>query len=173
MTKVHVYGTELYPKLERLTGQAVSWHGCGGLRLATTDEEVNWLKYVYGVSRLAGYEGEIVGPSEVERYDPFLDTFGVKAAFRTVNDGHVRPLMYQRHGGWSAPACAEIYRRTRVTDIKLLATGEWRVMTDHGDIVAEHVVNAAGSYADVVGAWTGHRRPSPTCSTTISSRPRP
>ena len=46
MTKVHVYGTELYPKLEELTGQAVSWHGCGGLRLAQTDEEVNWLKYV-------------------------------------------------------------------------------------------------------------------------------
>ena len=34
MTKVHVYGTELYPRLEALTGQAVSWHGCGGLRLA-------------------------------------------------------------------------------------------------------------------------------------------
>jgi hypothetical protein len=27
---------------------------CGGLRLASTDEEVNWLKYVYGISRLAG-----------------------------------------------------------------------------------------------------------------------
>ena len=32
------------PKLEELTGQAVSWHGCGGLRLATTDEEVDWLQ---------------------------------------------------------------------------------------------------------------------------------
>ena len=29
MTKVHLYGTELYPQLEKLTGQAVSWHGCG------------------------------------------------------------------------------------------------------------------------------------------------
>ena len=62
MTKVHVYGTELYPRLEKLTGQAVSWHGCGGLRLAQTDEEVNWLKYVEGISKLGGYEGEIIGP---------------------------------------------------------------------------------------------------------------
>ena len=31
MTKVHLYGTQLYPQLEKLTGQAVSWHGCGGL----------------------------------------------------------------------------------------------------------------------------------------------
>ena len=160
MTKVHVYGTELYPKLEKLTGQAVSWHGCGGLRLATTDEEVNWLKYVYGVSRLAGYEGEIIGPSEIARYHPFLDTFGVKAAFRTVSDGHVAPADVTNAMAAGARALgAEIYRRTRVTDIKRLSTGEWRVLSDQGDIVVEHVVNAAGSYADVVAAWTGHKAP--------------
>jgi dimethylglycine dehydrogenase len=28
-TKLHVYGTGLYARLEELTGQAVSWHGCG------------------------------------------------------------------------------------------------------------------------------------------------
>lgn len=159
MTKVHVYGTELYPKLEALTGQAVSWHGCGGLRLATTDEEVDWLKYVYGVSRLAGYEGEIIGPSEIKLYHPFLDAFGVKAAFRTVNDGHVAPAdVTNAMAAGARKLGAEIYRRTRVIDIRQ-ESGEWRVVTDHGDIVVEHVVNAAGSYADVVGAWTGHRAP--------------
>jgi len=56
MTKVHVYGTELYPKLEALTGQAVSCHGFGGLRLAQTDEELNWLNYDVGISKLAVYE---------------------------------------------------------------------------------------------------------------------
>ena len=73
VTKVHVYGTQLYPKLEELTGQAVSWHGCGGLRLATTDEEVDWLKYVYGISRLAGYECEIIGPNAIKKYHPQYD----------------------------------------------------------------------------------------------------
>jgi dimethylglycine dehydrogenase len=160
MTKVHVYGTELYPKLEQLTGQAVSWHGCGGLRLATTDEEVNWLKQVYGVSRLSGYEAEIIGPSEIKKYHPFLDVFGVKAAFRTVNDGHVAPAdVTNAMAAGARQLGAEIYRRTRVADIKLLRTGEWLVTTDQGDIVVEHVVNAAGSYADVVGAWTGHKVP--------------
>lgn len=160
MTKVHVYGTELYPQLEKLTGQAVSWHGCGGLRLATTDEEVDWLKQVYGVSRLAGYEAEIIGPSEIKQYHPFLDTFGVQAAFRTVTDGHVAPAdVTNAMAAGARQLGAEIYRRTRVTDVKLLVTGEWRVVTDQGDIVVEHVVNSAGSYADVVGAWTGHKVP--------------
>ena len=160
LTKVHVYGTELYPKLEAMTGQAVSWHGCGGLRLATTDEEVNWLKYVYGVSRLAGYECDIIGPSEIKQYHPFLETFGVKAAFRTVHDGHVAPAdVTNAMAAGARKLGAEIYRRTRVTDIKQLASGEWRIITDQGDIIAEHVVNAAGSYCDVVGSWTRHNVP--------------
>jgi dimethylglycine dehydrogenase len=91
MTKVHVYGTQLYPKLEALTGHAVSWHGCGGLRLACTDEEVHWLKYVHGISRLAGYECNILGPSEIQAVHPFLDVTSVKAAFHTLHDGHVAP----------------------------------------------------------------------------------
>jgi dimethylglycine dehydrogenase len=160
MTKVHVYGTELYPKLEKLTGQAVSWHGCGGLRIAQTDEEVNWFKYVLGISKLAGYEAEIIGPNEVKRYHPFLETFGIKAAFRTLTDGHVAPAdITNAMAAGARQLGAEIYRRTRATDIKQLPNGEWRVSTDKGDIVCEHVVNSAGSYCDVVGSWTGHNVP--------------
>jgi len=160
MSKVHLYGTQLYPQLEKLTGQAVSWHGCGGLRLATTDEEVNWFKYVYGVSRLAGYECEIIGPGEIKQYHPFLETFGVKAAFRTVTDGHVAPAdITNAMAAGARQLGAEIHRRTRVMDIKLLPSGEWNVITDKGNITCQHVVNSAGSYCDVVGSWTGHNVP--------------
>ncbi len=160
LARVHHYGTQLYPKLEELTGQAVSWHGCGGLRLATTDEEVNWLKYVYGVSKLAGYEGEIIGPEEIGKYHPFLNTDGIKAAFHTITDGHVAPADVTNAMATGARKLgAEIYRRTQVTDVKLLPSGEWLVVTDQGNITCEHVVNSAGSYADVVGAWSGHNVP--------------
>jgi dimethylglycine dehydrogenase len=160
VSKVHLYGTQLYPQLEKLTGQAVSWHGCGGLRLAVTDEEVNWFKYVYGVSRLAGYDCEIIGPAEIKQYHPFLETFGVKAAFHTITDGHVAPAdITNAMAAGARQLGAEIYRRTRVTDIRLEPNGEWKVITDKGDIICEHVVNAAGSYSDVVGSWTGHNVP--------------
>jgi dimethylglycine dehydrogenase len=160
MTKVHVYGTQLYPKLEELTGQAVSWHGCGGLRIATTDEEVDWLRYVYGVSKLAGYEGEIIGPSEIPKYHPFLETFGIKAAFRTVTDGHVAPAdVTLAMAAGARKLGAEIVRRCRVTNVRHLPSGEWAIDTEQGTITCEHVVNSAGSYADVVGGWTGHLVP--------------
>jgi dimethylglycine dehydrogenase len=160
MTKVHVYGTQLYPQLEKLTGQAVSWHGCGGLRIATTDEEVSWLKQVYGISKLANYEAHIIGPNEIKEHHPFLNTDGIKAAFLTVTDGHVAPAdITNAMAAGARKLGAEIYRRTLVTDIKLLKTGEWQVITDKGNITCEHVVNSAGSYCDVVGAWTGHNVP--------------
>ena len=160
LTKVHVYGTQLYPKLEALTGQAVSWHPCGGLRLACTEDEMHWLKQVYGLSKLAGYEGHIIGAGEIASHHPFLDTKGVKAAFLTVADGHVAPADITMAMAAGARALgAEFHRRTRATGIRLLPGGEWLVTTDRGEIRCEHVVNAAGSYCGVVGAWTGHRAP--------------
>jgi dimethylglycine dehydrogenase len=160
LTKVHVYGTQLYPKLEALTGQAVSWHPCGGLRLALTDDEVDWFKHVHGISRLADYDCEIIGPSQIRQYHPFLETFGVMAAFRTLHDGHVAPAdVTNAMAAGARKLGATIHRRTRVCDIKRLASGEWRVVTDKGDITCEHVVNAAGSYCDVVASWTGHIAP--------------
>jgi dimethylglycine dehydrogenase len=160
LTKVHLYGTELYPKLGALTGHQVSWHGCGGLRLATTDEEVLWLKHIYGISKLAGYEAHIIGPGEIADYHPHLNTFGVKAAFLTLTDGHVAPAdVTLAMAAGARQLGAEIHRRTRVTDIKLLPSGEWQVITDRGNIVCEHVVNSAGSYCDVVASWTGHAAP--------------
>jgi dimethylglycine dehydrogenase len=42
-----------------------------------------------------------------------------------------------------------------VTDVKQDANGEWRVFTEHGEVVCEHVVNAGGTYARQMGEWSG------------------
>lgn len=160
MAHIHFYATQLYPKLEAMTGQSAGWHGCGGIRLALTDEEVDWFRYVHGISKLVGYEAHLIPPGEIRRHHPLLETFGVKLGFLTVSDGHVDPssaanalaIAARRRG-------ATIEKRTRVTNIERLPSGEWRVVTDRGSITCEHVVNAAGSYAPQVGAWTGLRVP--------------
>ena len=160
LSKIHHYGTQLYPKLPELTGQAVSWHGCGGIRLALSDEEVDWFHHVQAMSKLIGYEAHILGPGEIRQHHPFLETFGVKAGFLTVTDGHVAPAdVTNAMAAGARKLGATISRRNRVTGIALLPTGEWKVGTQQGDITCQHVVNAAGSYADVVGAWTGHEVP--------------
>jgi dimethylglycine dehydrogenase len=54
---------------------------------------------------------------------------------------------------------ATIIRNNRVTDINLLPNGEWEVITQQGNIVCEHVVNAGGCYAARIGAWVGLNLP--------------
>lgn len=160
LAKIHKVGTDLYPKLEELTGHAVSWHGCGGVRLALTDNEVDWFKHVEGIGKLIGFDCDIVGPEEIKRVHPYLEVFGVKAGFITYEDGHVAPAdVTMAMAAGARKKGAEIYRRTQCTDVKRLPSGEWEVVTDKGNIVCEHVVNACGSYADVVGSWTGHNVP--------------
>src|SRR5580693_10475794 len=67
LAKIHAYSHELYPKLEALTGQYVSWHPCGGLRLATNVHELAWLKHVDGYSKNIGFKMEIVGVDVIRR----------------------------------------------------------------------------------------------------------
>ena len=48
MAKIHYYSSELYKKLEAETGQATGWHGCGSVRLAINQDQVDWFHYVKG-----------------------------------------------------------------------------------------------------------------------------
>src|SRR3546814_11520724 len=54
---------------------------------------------------------------------------------------------------------AEIYLQTRVTDLTPRADGSWDVITDKGNIHAEHVGNCGGLWAREVGRMVGHELP--------------
>ncbi len=156
MAKLHQEGPALYKTLEAETGQATGWHGCGAIRLALTEAEVDWFHYVKGILDTVGSECHLISPAEIRKLHPLLVVDDVKMGFYTPNDGHTDPASATnamaagaRMGG------AEIYRHTQVTGTRLLASGEWEVITDKGSIVCEHLVNAAGSFAKQVGEWVG------------------
>jgi len=156
MAKLHQEGPALYKTLEAETGQATGWHGCGAIRLALTEAEVDWFHYVKGILDTVGSECHLISPAEIRKLHPLLVVDDVKMGFYTPNDGHTDPASATnamaagaRMGG------AGIYRHTQVTDTRLLASGEWEVITDKGSIVCEHLVNAAGSFAKQVGEWVG------------------
>jgi len=156
LAKVHLHSTNLYKQLEEETGQATGFHDCGSLRLAYKKEDIDWFHYVKGIMDNVGSPAEILSPNEIKNVHPFIRLDGILAAFHTPEDGHTDPTSTTnamakgaRNGG------AKIYRKNRVTDIKQLPSGEWKVFTENGDIVCEHVVNAAGSFCPEVGAMVG------------------
>jgi dimethylglycine dehydrogenase len=160
LAKIHAYSNELYPRLEALTGQYVSWHPAGGLRLANNEHELAWLKTVYGYSKSIGFHMEIVGVDVIRRLNPFLMTDHVIAAGWTTDDGHGDPSgLCNALAKGARDLGATIMRRNRVKDIRSTSGGEWEVVTEQGSIVAEIVVNAAGCYARQVAAMVGADAP--------------
>ena len=160
MAKVHAYGVELYDRLEEETGYATGWHGCGALRLAITDGDVDWFRYVKGILDYLSVECYLVGHAEMREIHPLINVDNVKMGFYTPNDGHTDPASSTNSMAVGARnQGVEIVRRNRVTGIERTSGGEWRVDTEQGSITCEHIVNAAGSFADQVAQMTGIRLP--------------
>jgi dimethylglycine dehydrogenase len=160
LAKIHAYSNDLYPRLEEMTGQYVSWHPSGGIRLAREKQDLEWFRYLHGISQSVGFEMEIIGPDEIGRIVPWLDTKDVIAGAYTTSDGHADPSgLTNAMAKGATNMGAKIERHNRVTDIKLLPSGEWEVVTEKGNVVAEVVVNAAGCYARQVSQMVGSDMP--------------
>ena len=158
--KINKYGVEFYRGLEQETGQSVSWHGCGSLRVAYHDDEVDFIRHILSVGRGMQVPMEIISPNEIRALHPFFNLEGVKAGLHTPDDGHVDPagatfgmIKGARDMG------AKVERYNRVTNVVKLTNGNWRVETEKGDVDCEIVVNAAGAYARQVAAWSGYNLP--------------
>ncbi|MDX1513005.1 MAG: FAD-dependent oxidoreductase, partial [Gammaproteobacteria bacterium] len=85
------YAIELYKRIEAETGQSVTFHDCGSLRLAYTNDELDWLRFTLSVGKALNHPMELIGPGEIRRLHPFYNLDGVKAALWTPEDGHVDP----------------------------------------------------------------------------------
>jgi len=156
LAKIHHHGNLLYPKLEELTGQYVSWHRSGGIRLARNQDDLDWFRFMRGIARNVGFRMEIIDPAKIREINPFMDTNGVLAGAWTTDDGHADPagLTHAMARG-ATKLGATIVRHNRVTDIRPLPSGEWEVVTEEGNVLAETVVNAAGCFARRVAQMVG------------------
>jgi len=159
MAKIHEYSINLYKELEAKHG-GTGWHGCGSLRLATDQHQLDWFKYIDGIARMVGYEYHIIGPEQIPEVHPLLELDGVIGAAWTPNDGHTDPTgTLNAMAKEAREAGAELVRFNRVTAIERRDSDEWIVRSEKGDITCEHVVNAGGCYGPEVGAMVGLKVP--------------
>ena len=155
------YNIGLYSgELEAETGQAVTWHGCGSFRLAYTADEMDWLRHTLSVGRALGFNIDLVGPEKVAQLHPFYNLDGVLGALHTPDDGHVDPTNVTMAMATGArQKGVKIIRHCRATNITQQPSGDWKVETEKGTIICEHVVNAGGTYARQMGEWSGLQLP--------------
>ena len=160
MAKVHAEAPLLYDRLEEETGLFAGWHPTGAIRLALTDNEVDWFRYVQGMLDLVDVESHLISPEEILKHQPLLNVDDVKLGFWTPNDGWSDPSSSTNAMAKGARQLgAQIRRHTLVTGMRQLPDSRWEITTDKGQLVAEHVVNAAGCYAPQLGEMVGYDVP--------------
>ena len=153
---MHDYAIDLYKRIEAETEQSVSWHNCGSLRVASTPDHVDWLQHTRDAILARGQEAHIVSAQEVKLLNPLYDVSRILCGLHTPDDGHVDPSgTCQAMAKGARLLGCEVVRRNRVTDVRALPSGEWEVVTEHGSIRCEHVVNAGGYHARQIGRFSG------------------
>ncbi len=146
--RINKYSVDFYRGLEVETGQAVSFHKTGNLRIASTPDRLDEYRAYCDTANTSGIPFEIISPEQVRELWPFMQTEGIIGALYHPDDGHIAPAdVTQAMAAGARAAGAEIYRQTEVLAMHQRAGGDWRVETSQGVIDAEHVVCATGFYA--------------------------
>ena len=154
--QIHKYSVDFYKQLEAETGQDVSFHVTGNLRLATNQERMDEYHKYCGTANTIGVPFQMIGPAQVKELWPLCNIEGLKGALYHPDDGHIAPAdVTQAMAIGARSRGAEIYRQTEVIGIVSKPNSEWLVKTDKGEITCEHVVTATGSWARQVNAMVG------------------
>ena len=160
--QLHKYSVDLYKRLPAETGQDVSFHVSGNLRLATCRERMDEYQKYCGTANTIGVPFEVIGARRVKELWPLLELGGsaetpaIIGALYHPDDGHIAPAdltMALRKGARAGGA--EIYEQTEARAIERTPGGEWRVHTSQGEITAQHLVLATGNYARQTGRLLG------------------
>ena len=160
VAKLQQYTIQLYKEIEEISGQSCGVHITGGVMLAGTRERLDWLKMAKARGRYLKMELEILSVDEAAKLFPLMDKRHFVGGMYDPIEGHVDPYGVTHAYAKSAQiGGAEIVRHTRVTDLKARSDGTWDVITDQGNVRAEHVVNAAGLWAREVGRMVGLELP--------------
>ncbi|ESX17204.1 FAD-dependent oxidoreductase [Mesorhizobium sp. M0757] len=160
VAKLQKYTISLYKEIEELSGQATGVHLTGGVLLAATEARLDWLCGVVAKGRYLGIDLEEISANEAAELMPLLDPKQFVGAVRNKEDGHLDPSgVTHAYAKAARKLGAEVERFTKVEDIVRRPDGMWRVITNKGEVVAEHVVNAGGLWAREVGRMVGLELP--------------
>ena len=156
ISKLQGYTINLYPELEKLSGQSVGHHKTGGFYLASSPERLDYLKQERSKARYMGLDQEFVSPEEVAQMHPLIEPRHYLGALYDPLDGHIDPSGVTYAYAKAAKVLGANYHcRTPVLETRRCADGSWDVVTPGGVINAELLINAAGLWAREVGHLSG------------------
>ena len=160
LTRMMMYGADLYRRLTAETGVDVSWHEVGSLRLASTKARYEELQRQAGWAKTFGLPLELISAQEAQDRFPLMTTDGVLGAVWLPTDGWLGPSgLAQALAAGARGRGAKIRQHHRVVAVNVERGRVTGVDVEHrGErftIQADVVVNAGGMFAPEIGRMAG------------------
>ena len=160
LTKMMMYGADLYRRLRDETGVDPSWHEVGSLRLASSNARLEELQRQVGWARTFGLPLELISAAEARDRFPLMSTDGVLGAVWLPTDGWLDPSgLAQALAAGARKRGVQIRPHTRVVGIATESGRVTGVEIESRDgpqtISTDVVVNAGGMFAPEIGRLAG------------------
>ncbi len=144
----------LWQEIQRDTKQDLEVKVSGGLMLAETADDVEFLKAKIELEKSRGIEAELIGANELRQLEPCIGDVAIAAEW-CPGEGKINPLRATYAVVAHAKEMGARFRRG--SDVQAITrTGSgWTVTTSRGDIRCTRIVNASGPWAAEVAAMVG------------------
>lgn len=150
------YGAQLYAQLEEETGQSVGWRNCGYIKVARTRARFEDYKRSVSTFNALGGAAEVISNERVKEIWPLATVDDLKGAVWEPGSGRLDPTgLVQAYAKGARSRGITIVENCAVLGIeqnKGVVTG---VVTSHGAIKCETVVNCAGLWSRRIGEMAG------------------
>ncbi len=163
--KLAEYSMALLEELERETGQSTGFRQVGSLSVAHSEARFEELRRVaamnnaFGVTRV-----DMVSPEEIKGLYPIVETGDLLGGSWVAQDGHASPVdvvsAFIKGARGRGATCLE---GVPVTGIRRNGGRVAGVVTGHGEVATDFVVNCAGMWARRLGRLAGVNVPLHAC----------
>ena len=150
------YSRDLYSRLEAETGHSTGFREVGHISLASNRDRLESLRRTGAWMRGFGVPDTEISPAELQELWPLLRTDDVLAGFLVPDEGRADPVGVATALAKGARARgARIVNGISATGVETKGRRVTAVLTDHGRIETELVINAGGMWAGTFGALAG------------------
>ena len=158
--QIHKYSVAFYQELEKEVGMSVGFSNVSNIRIAQTADRMDEYRYYAGIARTLGIRVDELTPDQIEEQWPLVNKDGLIGGIQHPDDGYIQPAdLTQALAKGARDRGAKIHRYTRVIGIERVNDG-WKIAWENekgesGELIAENVVSATGSFARQTGKMVG------------------
>ncbi|MEM8686468.1 MAG: FAD-dependent oxidoreductase [Pseudomonadota bacterium] len=156
LTRLMQNSVAVFDRLGAEADAAVDWKKVGSLRLAASPDRWSEIRRSMTQAKSFGVECEALSASEARQLFDYIDTSGIEGAAFIPGDGYIDPYALTHAFAKAARAGGvKIEEGVTVTDLIVEDRRITGVVSDHGTIGCDVLVNCAGLWAKRVGEMAG------------------